>query len=78
MNNVREPALKKILPQLRQAIDSLTDAQSIAGDSVRLHLFAEHQSEVQAGSDNPALNHRSLISFNTFFSKNFFADTEYK
>lgn len=78
MNSVRELALKNILPQLLQAVDFLTEAQSMTGDSVRLHLFAEHKSGVQPACDDPALNHRLLISFNKFFSKNFFTDTEYK
>lgn len=78
MNNVREPILKIILPHLQNAVNSLAKAQQIAGDQIRFHLFAESQSYIQSDAADPALHHRSQISFFTFFSNKFSADTDYK
>lgn len=78
LNNVRDPAFKHIIPHLRTAVDVLSEAQDICGDNIRLHLFAEHQTDIRRQQDIDPAQHRALISFYTFFSKTFFADTEYK
>lgn len=83
LNNIRDPQLKKILPQLQDAVDYLALAQTRAGDSVRMHLFVENETKAtQKDPDNSTpgfgFHHSTLMSFNTFFSPTIIADTELK
>lgn len=79
LDNIREPALRQLLPQLREAVSALTTAQKQAGPRVRIHLFVEHDAScTKAPTDNDRMQELSKTSVYTFFSPTFAADTDFK
>lgn len=78
MNKIRYPMIKLILPHIRQAVESFTAAQDLAGEHIRLHLFAELQKDLQNNEEDSASGLRSRVTFYMFFSKTFCADTDFK
>lgn len=78
MNNVREKDLKDILHHLRDAVDSLTEAQQKTNGNVRIHLFVGHDRQTGERSDDVHFQQSSLVSLYTLFSPTFIADTKFK
>lgn len=78
MNNVRDPPIKKILPELREAVDALNRAQTKAGDNVRLHLMVENETVLGSKKGDSLFHQSSMMSLYSFFSPTIVADTEFK
>lgn len=78
MDSVREPVIKELLSDLREAVQALKAAQYKAGDKVRMHLFVESESIVDGVKQDPLSHHKSVMSFYNFFSPTFIADTDFK
>lgn len=78
LNNVREPRVKQLLPELREAVNAMIRTQIKGGDKTRLHFFIEQETTLGDVTDPMLSVQASLMSLYTFFSPTFVADTELK
>lgn len=76
LNNLRDPRLRAILPELREAVDAMYRAQVKGGDEMRLHFFLENERTIGYITDPMLSVHSSLMSLYTFFSPTFVANTD--